>query len=189
MKKVEKDLIEMKNISELMLDLAYSSVLFQNRDIAEEVIELEARIDKLYEGILDKVLLNCKEGGDLRRERIVLKVADSIERFADAALDIADVVLRDIDLHPVVKRSMRESDEIMVRKKIQKGSYLDGKTLDGTRMETNIGMKIIAVRRSDKWAYGPKKDLSLKNGDIIFARGPEESEKVLDDWTIGKGKR
>ncbi len=183
MKKVEEDLIEMKNISELMLDLAYSSVLFQNKDIAEEVIELEDRIDRLYEEIIDKILVRCIEDKDIKRDKIALKVADSIERFADAALDIADVVLRDIDLHPVVKKSMRESDEIMVRRIIGEGSYLDGKTLNETHMGTKIGMKVIAVRRKNSWAYDPSKDLRLKRGDVIFARGPEESENVLDDWT------
>lgn len=182
MKKIEEDLIEMKNISELMLDLAYSSVLFQKREIAEEVIQLEDKIDRLYEEISDKVFENNKAEGDIKRGRVALRMADSIERFADAALDIADVVLRDIDLHPVVKRSMKESDEVMVRKIIRKGAYLDGKSLEETNMETKIGMKVIAVRRKQNWAYGPGKDLRIKKGDVIFARGPQKSERTLKGW-------
>jgi len=183
MKKVEEKLIEMKNTSELMLDLAYSSVLFSNRDIAEEVMELEDRIDRLYEEVLSQILESCREGeNSLDRAKIPLKVADSIERIADAALDIADVVLRDIELHPVVKKSIEESDEIMVRKEIQKGSFLDGKTLDDSKMSSEIGMKVIAIRRGENWAYGPGKNVELKAGDRIFARGPKESEDVLDKW-------
>ncbi len=183
MKKVEENLIEMKNTSELMLDLAYSSVLFSNREIAEEVMELEDRIDRLYEDILSQILESCREGeNSLDRAKIPLKVADSIERIADAALDIADVVLRDIELHPVVKKSIEESDEIMVRKEIQKGSFLDGKTLNDSRMSSEIGMKVIAIRRGKNWAYGPDKNIELKAGDRIFARGPKESEEVLDKW-------
>ncbi|MFO7791902.1 MAG: PhoU domain-containing protein [Candidatus Saliniplasma sp.] len=185
MRKIEEDLIEMKNISELMLDLAYSSVLFHNRDIAEEVVELEDRIDGLYEDISDKIFANCRDEDDIKRGRVALRMADAIERFADAALDIADIVLRDIDLHPVVKKSMRESDEVMVRKTIERGSYLDGKSLEETKMETKIGMKVIAVRRNDSWVYGPGKDLSLERGDVIFARGPEESESTLKKWAGG----
>jgi len=183
MKKVEENLIEMKNISELMLDLAYSSVLFSNREIAEEVIELEDRIDQLYEEILSQILESCRDGEEnIDRAKIPLKVADSIERIADAALDIADVVLRDIELHPVVKKSIEESDEVMVRKEIQKGSFLDGKTLNDSKMSSEIGMKVIAIRRGRNWAYGPAKSVELKAGDRIFARGPKESEEVLDDW-------
>jgi len=187
MKKVEKNLIEMKNISELMLDLAYSSVLFHNKEIAEEVIELEDRVDDLYEDILTQILLSCIEddqGPD--RAKIPLKVADSIERIADSALDIADVVLRDIDLHPVVKKSMEESDETMVRKVIGKNSYLDGKTLGKSKMNTKIGMKVIAIRRGENWCYGPEKDIKLKAGDRIFARGPKDSQEDLNRWLKGK---
>jgi len=183
MKKVEENLIEMKNTSELMLDLAYSSVLFSNREIAEEVMELEDKIDRLYEEVLSQILKNCREGEkSLDRAKIPLKVADSIERIADAALDIADVVLRDIELHPVVKKSIEESDEVMVRKEIQKGSFLDGKTLNDSKMSSEIGMKVIAIRRGRNWAYGPSKNVELKAGDRIFARGPKESEEILDKW-------
>ena len=41
MSSVKDILIEMKNLSELMVDLAYSSVLFQNKEAAEEVLNLE----------------------------------------------------------------------------------------------------------------------------------------------------
>jgi uncharacterized protein with PhoU and TrkA domain len=34
-------LTEMKNIVELQIDLAFSAVFFQNKDIAEEVLKLE----------------------------------------------------------------------------------------------------------------------------------------------------
>lgn len=183
MERVEKNLIEMKNISELMLDLAYSSVLFHNREIAEEVIELEEKIDDLYEDTLTQILQTCREkDNNLDRAKIPLKVADSIERIADAALDIADVVLRDIDLHPVIKRSIEESDETMVRKEIRKNSFLDGKTLGQSKMATETGMKVIAIRRGSRWSYGPGKNIKLKAGDRIFARGPKDSEEVLNRW-------
>ena len=47
MSSVKDILIEMKNLSELMVDLAYSSVLFQNKDAAEEVLNLEDRVNSL----------------------------------------------------------------------------------------------------------------------------------------------
>ena len=40
-------LIEMKNMSELMVDLAYSAVLFNSKAAAEEVIELENDINEM----------------------------------------------------------------------------------------------------------------------------------------------
>ncbi|MBS3781069.1 MAG: PhoU family transcriptional regulator [Candidatus Thermoplasmatota archaeon] len=182
MKAVEEELLEMKDTSELMLDLAYSSLLYHNQDIAEEVFNLEQKVNELQDSISTKILEN-NEDMDPDKSFILFKMADSIERFADAALDIADVVLRDIELHPVIKESLKDSDEFMVRKEILKGAFLDGKTLEESEMTTKIGMKVIAIRRGDNWSYGPDKEVKLKAGDIIFARGPRESEEQLNKWT------
>lgn len=44
---VRKVLTEMKDLLELMLDLAYSAVLFNDRRIAGEVKDLESHVDHL----------------------------------------------------------------------------------------------------------------------------------------------
>jgi uncharacterized protein with PhoU and TrkA domain len=41
-------LVELKDTSELMIDLAYSSLLLKNRELAEEVQRLEEHVDKLH---------------------------------------------------------------------------------------------------------------------------------------------
>jgi uncharacterized protein with PhoU and TrkA domain len=40
--------VELKNTSELMIDLAYSSLMLNSKDIAEEVERLEEYVDKLH---------------------------------------------------------------------------------------------------------------------------------------------
>ncbi|RJS73499.1 potassium channel protein, partial [ANME-2 cluster archaeon] len=40
-------LIDMKDTSELMMDLAYSAVIYDDREIAMEVIRLEENMDTL----------------------------------------------------------------------------------------------------------------------------------------------
>lgn len=184
MKKTEKALLEMKNTSELMLDLAYSALLYHNRDIAKEVVELEEKTDKLYEKIIFSLIGSEKEIRDPNKAMILMKMADAVERIADSALDIADVVLRDIDLHPVMKKSLEESDVVMVRKKVSPSSKLDGKKLGEIKLASETGMWVIAVKRRGKWKYGPDERFELKKGDIIFARGPENSEQVLDEFLL-----
>ena len=48
MPSVKDILIEMKDMSELMVDLAYSAVLFNNKDAAEEVLTLENRLNSHF---------------------------------------------------------------------------------------------------------------------------------------------
>ena len=40
--------VELKNTSELMIDLAYSSLMLNSKELAEEVQRLEERMDKLH---------------------------------------------------------------------------------------------------------------------------------------------
>ena len=40
-------LLELKDTSELMIDLAYSSLLYNNREIAEEVFQMEEALDEM----------------------------------------------------------------------------------------------------------------------------------------------
>ena len=40
-------LIEMKNMSELMVDLAYSAILFNSKAAAEEVLALENEVNSM----------------------------------------------------------------------------------------------------------------------------------------------
>jgi len=182
MENVGANLIEMKNKSELMLDLAYSALLYHNKEIAKEVIELEDQINNLYEDIQRKSLQKCKNDENIDRSLILIRMADAIERFADCALDIADVVLREIELHPVLKKSLEESDVVMLKKIVKESSYLEGKTIDETKIAIEMGMWIVAVKRGENWYYGPEKNFKFRGGDVIFVRGPEESEVKLDSW-------
>ena len=50
-------LVEMTDISELMVDLAYSAILFESREIAREVISLEERMNQLvYQARIQSIL-------------------------------------------------------------------------------------------------------------------------------------
>ena len=40
--------VELKNTSELMIDLAYSSLMLNSKDLAEEVERLEESMDKMH---------------------------------------------------------------------------------------------------------------------------------------------
>jgi len=182
----DRRLLEMKNTSELMLDLAYSSLIYQNKVIAKEVIELEDRVDRLHEAIIRSALGKSKEPKNFDRSLIMIKISDSIERIADAALDIADVVLRDIELHPVVKKSLEDSDVVIQKHVVENGSLLHGKTLGEIKLATETGVWVIAIRRGYDWIYGPDEGTTISGGDILYARGPADSEKIIAPWIKGK---
>ncbi|HUS78231.1 MAG TPA: PhoU domain-containing protein, partial [Patescibacteria group bacterium] len=59
--KICNDLVELKDTSELMMDLAYSALLLNSRQLAEEVLELEDWMDMLHTEF-EILVLSAKDG-------------------------------------------------------------------------------------------------------------------------------
>jgi len=57
---IKQILTEMKDISELIVDLAYSAVLFNNEELAEEVHELEEEMDMMDSRIRQRRIGNIR---------------------------------------------------------------------------------------------------------------------------------
>ena len=191
MKEEEVDLedliLEVKDKSELMIDLAYSSLLYDNRRIAQEVYDLEDYVDSLHQTIYRIILSKLKEGEiDVDESLVLLRLVDSGEQIADAAQEIADVELRDVELHPIIKESIKESDTVFTRVEVSENSILCNKTLGEIRLASETGMTVIAIRRGNKWKYGPNGDTKILAGDILFAKGPADGEKELLEIASGK---
>ncbi len=177
---LEDRLLNMKNTSELMVDLAYSSLLYNNREIAEEVFELEDTIDD-RDAQVQRLAFEAYEDGEVTLDQglAMIRLSMAAEVIADGAAAICDVVLREVELHPVFRLSMRESDVIITRVVVQEGSTLDGSTLGEEHVATETGMRVIAVRRGGDWRYGPGQFTRLLAGDALVARGPEDGEAQL----------
>jgi uncharacterized protein with PhoU and TrkA domain len=186
-KTVEDIVLEIKDKSELMIDLAYSSLLYDNETIAKEVYELENLIDNLYQNLQKKTLEQVKNKKlSINDALTVLHLAEAGEKIADAALEISDVELRDVELHPILKMSIRESDQVFTMVQVEKSSVLSGKTLGELKLASETGMMVIAMRHENKWLYGPNKKTRIDEGDVLFAKGPEDGEKHLIELASGK---
>ncbi len=186
-KTVEDIVLEIKDKSELMVDLAYSSLIYDNKTIAKEVYDLEDLIDNLYQTIQKKTLEGVKNKDlSIDDALTVLRLAECSEKIADAALEIIDVELRDVELHPILKMSIRESDVVFTKVHVEPNSILCNKTLGKLKLGSETGMLVIAVRHHDKWLYGPNKNTMIDPGDILFAKGPEDGEKHLIELATGQ---
>jgi uncharacterized protein with PhoU and TrkA domain len=174
---IEEQFLELKDTSELMIDLAYSALLYDNEEIAKEVLILEDDVDKLNYKIQRTAFNVSLEDKKVDKALAIIRLANSIEAIADAAMEIADVVLRDIEPHPIFKMSVMDSDVIITKTPVSKSSFLANKTLGQSRLMTETGMWVIAIKRGKTWIYGPDENTSIKVGDVLFARGPREGEK------------
>jgi len=165
-------IVHMKNLSELAVDLAYSSVLFDDAELAEEVSNLEVEVDSLEDRFEAWVLRAAADAEDPVRLRGLIHLGTSTEVISDAALDISEGVLRDIEVHPVVQLAVQESDEIITRAEIGAGSQLDGTQISEGVPDADVTMSVIAIRRpGDGWILVADADAELRGGDIVIAKG------------------
>ena len=172
-------LIEMKNMSELMVDLAYSAVLFNSVDAAEEVLTLENRVNAMNYEIKKESLVAARSYEDAEKLTALLEIAEAAESMANAAKDLADLVIKGIKPHPVFKMVMEESDKMIARICVVNESDLANKTLGELLLVNRTGMRVIAIRRGESWIYGPDKNTMILANDILILKGTGEGAELL----------
>jgi len=182
-----KDLMtEMKNISELIIDLAYSAVLFDSEEIAEEVKYLEVRMDKLNYDIRIMAMMGARTKEDAEQLAGILQVAQASEKISNTAGDIV-LLIKDKN-RPILSRILNNADEKIFRVKISSNSEACDKNIGELKIESETGMRIIAIRRNDFWIYNPQSDVILKADDWLISRGSDEGYVDLDKFLKGKLK-
>ena len=167
---VRETLILMKDISELMIDLAYSAALFDNRELAEEVMELESKMDSLVYVLNMNLMLAARDKEDAESLAGVAKVGSLTNSISDAAADIAGIVLHDIGIHPIVREVFQRAEEHLARARVVETSILAGKTVNDLDLAAEVGADIIAIRRGRHWLVNPEKEMVLPE-DVLVARG------------------
>jgi len=175
---IEKLLVELKDTSELMIDLAYSSLFLKNRELAEEVQNLEEHVDKLHTDFELLVLQSEFKKEEARGFLGLIRLGVATEKIADAAAQISEVVLRGIEPHPVLQLSIKEAEETVAYVSIAKDSPLANKTLLEARIPEETGMWILAIRRGNK-TIRPKPDTKIEVGDVLIASGYAEGVEDL----------
>lgn len=189
MNKIETMLLELKDTSEFMVDLAYSSLLYNNSEIAEEVIFLEGRMDELGAAIQEQLLNVAKDNPDVvAKFSVILRLQMAAEEIANAAASIADVVLRGLGEHPVIQMSIQESEVTIERATVSDDSIFVGKKFGDIRLGSISGMYVIAIKRGNQFIYGPDKFTTINAGDVLIARGPEESADYFMDLATGEAR-
>jgi uncharacterized protein with PhoU and TrkA domain len=174
-------LAEMKDTAELLIDLSYSAVLLRSDDVAEEVLELESRMDVLQLKAQMGLLMAVRNPEDAETLAPALGVVGAAEKISDAAGDIAKVIIEDIGLPEAMRAALPESVETLVRAGVGPDSALAGRTLGNLNLETDTGVRVIAVRRAGDWLTDPGAETRLQTGDTVLLRGPETG--VADVFT------
>jgi len=176
-------LVDMKDISGSMLDLAYSAVLYSNPEIAKEVFKLEEKMHSLLYKLRISTMLGARNLEDAIEFAGILQIASAAEKISNAASDIAKIATS-VDITGYLDRE--DFEEAVLNVKIKPTSVLKGKTLKGLKLETEAGMRVLAIKRGSKWMYSPDKDERLRLDDLIITSGPTECIPAFCKMATGK---
>jgi uncharacterized protein with PhoU and TrkA domain len=178
LERICNDLVELKDTSEMMIDLAYSALLLNSSYLAEEVLMLEDSMDRLHTEFELLVLQGRGEPEETRGLLGLIRMGVVTERIADAAAEIAEVVLRSGEPHPVLRMVIQDAEETVERFIVADGSSVVGKTLKEARIPEETGMWVLVIRRGDRWIR-PRPRTAIQAGDVIIASGYAEGEEDL----------
>jgi uncharacterized protein with PhoU and TrkA domain len=175
-------IVEMKNMCELAVGLAYSALLLNNKDIAYEVQAIEQHLNERKYEVQDLVLeaaASVSEDEDLADYKSLLILASASESISNAAANIAATVVHEIGLHPIITLAVRESDEIIIKIEVAGCSPIVGKTLQELRLETETGIHVLAIKRENRWIYSVDGKIMIQENDVLIARGSRLGEEAL----------
>jgi uncharacterized protein with PhoU and TrkA domain len=175
----------MKNISELMIDLAYSSLFLQDKTIANEVLKLHEKI-KLVEKDTLKHIFKIRESAE---ERIkIIDMMDYVKDIANAAFNMCDLIKKG-EFPQIIEDVLEETEERVITATINKNSVLCDKTIGEIKLRTFTRVNVISIKRGDKWIFNIDKKTLLKEGDFLVGVGTAEGENIFKKTASGKIKR
>jgi uncharacterized protein with PhoU and TrkA domain len=164
-------LSEVKDLSELMVDLAYAALYFGDPDMAEEVDELEERMDEMVHDMRAICVMAVRDPRDADAMASVLQVVSSIERIGNAAVDIARIVTHRLGIPRELVADLSNAEEVSHRVRVREGSHLARRLLAELELPVQTGMRIVAIRRGRDWITDVEGEEILVPGDVLFLRG------------------
>jgi len=182
---VRELLTEMKDISEIIVDLAYASLMYNSGDMALKVEELDDEMEDLKYAIRVKLMMASRTKDDAKQLSGILQVASAADRISHAAVEIVKLLDVPVEKRPFIPVILNESEEKIKMTRITQDSDMAGNTIEDLSVEANTGMKIIALKNRQGWIYDPEDQTKLRAGDDIIVRGTDDGFGRLAEFAAG----
>ena len=115
----------------------------------------------------------------------MIRLGVATEQIADAGNKIAEVVLRGLKPHPILKLAIEDAEETVAKMRISPKSSLVSKSLREVKIHEKTGMWVLVVRRNNVWIH-PKPNSVIKKDDILIVSGYADGEDDLMKLTSPK---
>ncbi|HUT82226.1 MAG TPA: TrkA C-terminal domain-containing protein [Candidatus Bathyarchaeia archaeon] len=170
---------QIKDLCSIIVDLAYSALIYEDRGLAEEIKELRDLVVNLDYLLKMSLQVAVRDGKDAQATLPLLVLGEASTDIANSATDIANVILKGFTVHPSIKELSQKVARDLMRGEISDESILKGYTISDIIQKMNYSITIYAIRKDGKWKIIPDKKSILESGDIILASGSMSGISLL----------
>ncbi len=175
-----KEILEdLRRISQIIVDLGYSAILQNDKNLAIEANRLKRKINDLsYEIRLS--IIYASKGAWTTREEIeqlasVLQVGVAAKEISDGVEDLIAIVIRGKGVHPILRSVFGREYKMQL---IQIPDDIEKISFRGLKIPDDITIEYI--RKGDDMRFGPIEAISeMAPGDTILLSGPPEGVEIF----------
>ena len=142
--------------------------------MADEVDELEERLEDLAHAMREVCVLAARSPRDAEEMSSVLHVLSAIERMGNAAVDIARIVTHRLGIPAALVADLAAAEEVSHRVRVRPDVALAHRSLADVELPIEVGMRVVAIRRGKEWMIDPDGDDMLLPDDVLILRGPPD---------------
>ncbi|MEA2071860.1 MAG: TrkA C-terminal domain-containing protein [Asgard group archaeon] len=170
---------QIRDICSILVDLAYTSVLFEDKALAEEVGDLRDLVIRLDYLLNMSLQVAVRDGKDAQATLPLVVIGQASKMIANSAVDISHALLKGFTIHKSLKEISTQIARDLIREEISEKSVLTGYTLQKIIEKMNFSITIFGLRRDNKWEIMPDLETELQPNDVLLARGSSSSISLL----------
>ncbi len=170
----------MKDASEFALSLAYASLLYQDKDLAEEVMGLEAELDELRYELFKLVIMAGRSPKEAEGLAAIIDIGIAVDEITDAMADLAKLVLSGYPVHPALSWMLYHAEDVIGLIRVNEASPLI--SMKGSDLEdpANLaGCEVLAIKKKGRWIFEIPPDVEVEEGDLLLVEGTKEGLDAL----------
>ncbi|MHA1442037.1 MAG: potassium channel family protein [Candidatus Heimdallarchaeota archaeon] len=170
---------QIKDLCSIMVDLAYSAILFEDKALVDEVKELRDSIVHLEYLLTMSLQLTVRDGKAAEATLPLVVLGNASTDIANCAVDIANVLTKGFTVHPTIKELAQKTSQNLARGKISEESILKDYSIREIVEKMNYSVSIVAVRKDNKWLVKPDGEMQLEAGNFLIASGSNSGISLL----------
>ena len=170
---------QIKDLCSIMVDLAYSSIIYEDKGLADEVKELRDLAVKLNYLLTMSLQVAVRDGRDAQATIPLVVLGQASKDIANSATDISNVLLKGFTVHQIIKDLSQRVARDLMRGKISEDSILKGYAIKDITEKMNYSVTIYGLRQDGKWEIKPDQSIKLEVGDLILASGSSSGISLL----------